>query len=80
MVQAWVCQKFLTANQLSPVSVEKKFGLASITQGHKHPHHDGAVFFFSGMLLMKEHTSPPGAYVEGVGRGHRRRVKYKIMK
>ena len=33
------------------------------------PHHDGAVFLFSGMVLMDEHTPPPGAYAEGVGRG-----------
>jgi hypothetical protein len=36
---------------------------------HKHPHHDGAVSPSSGMVLMEEHTPPPGASSQGVGRG-----------
>jgi len=36
---------------------------------HKHPHHDAAVFPSSGMVFMDEHTAPPGASSEGIGRG-----------
>ncbi len=59
---------------------EKKLGFASKTQGHKYPHHDGALFHFSGMVLMDKHTPSLGAYTEGVGRGRRRRVNYKLIK
>ena len=38
---------------------------------HKHHHHDGAVCPSSGMVLMEEHTQPPGASLQGVGRGRR---------
>ncbi len=44
---------------------------ASLTQAHKHPHHDGAVCPSSDMVLLAEHTPPPGASLEGVERGHR---------
>jgi hypothetical protein len=43
--------------------------------------HDGAVFLFSGMVLMDECTPPQGAYAEGDGQGRRQRVlikKYKV--
>ena len=30
------------------------------------------------MVLMEEHTPPPGAYAEGVGRGRRQRVFIRI--
>ena len=38
---------------------------------HKHHHHDGAVYPSSGMVLLDEHTLPPGASTKGVGRGRR---------
>jgi hypothetical protein len=38
---------------------------------HKHHHHDGAVCSSIGMVLMGEHTPPPGASLQGVGRGRR---------
>ena len=41
--------------------------LASYTQAHKHPHHDGAVFLSCGMVLMDKNTAPLGASLEGVG-------------
>ncbi len=39
----------------------------------------GAVFPSSGMVLMNKRTPPPGAYVEGVGRGRRQRVLVESM-
>ena len=61
-------------NSLTPKSVpagtkpprSESYWLAK-TQGHKHPHHDGAIFLSSCMVLMDEHTPPLGAYTEGVG-------------
>ena len=47
---------------------------------HKHPHHDGAVSPSSAMFLMEEHTPPPGASLQGVGRGRRRRVLSESIK
>ena len=41
---------------------------------HKNNHHDGAVCPYSGMVLLDEHTPPPGASAKGVGRGCHRRV------
>ena len=38
---------------------------------HKNNHHDGAVCPYSGMVLLDEHTPPPGASAKGVGRGCR---------
>jgi len=32
---------------------------------HKHHHHDGAVCPSSGMVLLDEHTPPPGASAKG---------------
>ena len=61
----------LTAEHLSPFWQEQKLllegFLASLTQAHKHPHHDGAVFPSSGMVLLVKLTPPPGASAEGVG-------------
>jgi hypothetical protein len=39
------------------ISLSEDFLLAKHTS-HKHPHHDGAVFPSSGMVLMEEHTPP----------------------
>jgi len=36
-------------------------GNCSSSYGRKHPHHDGAVFPSSGMVLMNERITPPGA-------------------
>ena len=47
---------------------------------HKHPHHDGAVFPSSGMVLMEENTSPPRASSQGVGRDRRQRVLVESIK
>ena len=63
-----------TLNSLTPKSVlagpknsrSKDFWLAKHT-AHKYPHHDGAVFPSSGMVLFTERTPPPGASAEGVG-------------
>jgi len=38
---------------------------------HKHHHHDGAVCLSSNIVLLDEHTPPPGAYAKGVGQGCR---------
>ena len=50
---------------------------------HKHtniPHHDGAISLSSGMVLMDEHTPPPGVSLQGVGRGRRCTVLIKSQK
>ena len=47
---------------------------------HNHHHHDAAVCPSSGMVLMEEHTPPPGASLQGVGRGRRRRVLSESIK
>jgi hypothetical protein len=36
---------------------------------HKHPHHDGAIFSSSGMVLLAKCTPALGASAEGVGQG-----------
>ncbi len=41
---------------------------------HKHHHHDGAISPSSAMVLIDEHTRPPGASLEGVGGVCHRRV------
>ena len=76
-----MCQTKTIVNSLSAKSVPvgtknsllEGFWLAkaSKTQAHKHPHHDGAVCPSSSMVLFAKHTPPPGASLEGVGRGHR---------
>ena len=35
---------------------------------HKHHHHDGAVCPSSGMVLLDEHTPPPGASAKGLAK------------
>jgi hypothetical protein len=62
-------------NSLTPKSVP-----AGTKNSHKHPYHDGAVFLSCGMVLMDEHTPPPGAYAEGVGQGRRRRILVESIK
>jgi len=54
--------------------------VASETQEHKHPHHDGAVFPSSGMVFMDEHTAPLGVSSQGVGQGSRQRVLAESIK
>jgi hypothetical protein len=41
---------------------------------HKHHHHVGAVCPSSGMVLLDEHTPPPGSLRKGLAKGCRRRV------
>ena len=44
------------------------------SHAHKHPHHDGAVFLWSSMVLLAEHTLPPESSAEGAGQGRHRSV------
>jgi hypothetical protein len=68
----------VAGGRLNSLTPNKKLSLgrllASYTQAHKHPQHDGAVSPSISMGLMDEHTAPLGASLQGVGRGHRRRV------
>jgi hypothetical protein len=71
----------MLVNSLTPKCVpegtknsrSEEFLLAKHTV-HNHPHHDGAVFPSSGMVLMDENTAPLGASLEGVGQGLHQRV------
>ena len=46
---------------------------------HKHHHQDGPVCPFSGMVLLDEHTPPPGASVNGDGQGRHQRVEVESI-
>jgi hypothetical protein len=67
------------AGTKTSLKLKEGFG-ASETQSNKHPHHDGPVCPSSGMVLLAEHTPPPGAPAEGVGQGRRRRVLAESIK
>ena len=54
-------------------SRSEDFLLAKHTS-HKHPHHDEPFSHLASMVSMDEHTPPPGASSQGVGRGRPRRV------
>ena len=53
-------------------SLSEDFLLAKHTS-HKHPHHDEPFSPLAAWFLMEEHTSPPGASLEGAGQGHHQR-------
>jgi hypothetical protein len=63
--QVWPLNSLIAKSVLAGMKNSHSEGFLLAKQlkhtAHKHHHHDGAVCPSSGMVLMEEHTPPPGA-------------------